>query len=83
MDPVDAKLLKDWAQIKDEEKGEKLMVEHVHGEYPVNVEGITSDPTERRLHRLLVSIGDLKLPNDTGEPSRDERATRTWRSIVF
>jgi hypothetical protein len=83
MNPVDAKLLKDWAQIKDDEERERLMVEHVHAEYPVNVEGITSDPTERRLHRLLVSIGDLKLPNDTREPSRDERASRTWRSIVF
>jgi hypothetical protein len=83
MNPVDVKLLKDWAQIKDEEKRERLMAEHVYGEYPVNVEGITSDPTERRLHRLLASMGDLKLPNDTVEPSKDERASRTWRSIVF
>jgi hypothetical protein len=83
MNPVDVKLLKDWAQIKDEEKRERLMAEHVYGEYPVNVEGITSDPTERRLHRLLASMGDLKLPNDTVEPSKEERASRTWRSIVL
>jgi hypothetical protein len=83
MNPVDARLLKDWAQIKDDGKRERLMAEHVYGEYPVNVEGITSDPAERRLHRLLASTGDLKLSNDNVEPSKDERVSRTWRSIVF
>ncbi|KAF1828805.1 hypothetical protein BDW02DRAFT_614218 [Decorospora gaudefroyi] len=83
MDPVDVRLLKDWAQIKDEEKREKLMLQHVHGEYPVNVEDITSDPTERRLHRLLGSMADLKLPDGGGERSADQRASKTWRSVVF
>jgi hypothetical protein len=83
MNPVDVKLLKDWAHIKDEDKREKSMMEHVHGEYPVNVESITSDPSEHRLNRLLQSMGDLKLPNETAESNQQERASRTWRSIVF
>ncbi|KAH6865064.1 hypothetical protein BKA58DRAFT_391324 [Alternaria rosae] len=83
MNPVDVELLKDWAHIKDEDEREKSMMEHVHGEYPVNVESITSDPTEQRLNRLLQTMGDLKLPNDTAEPTQQERASRTWRSIVF
>jgi hypothetical protein len=83
MDPVDVKLLKDWADIKDEDRREQSMMEHIHGEFPVNVESITSDPTEQRLNRLLQSMGDLKLPNDTVKPSQQERASRTWRSIVF
>jgi hypothetical protein len=83
MNPVDVKLLKDWAQIKNEDRREQLMMEHMHGEYPVNVESITSDPSERRLNRLLQSMGDLKLPNDNVEPNQQERASRTWRSIVF
>ncbi|CAN9474356.1 unnamed protein product [Alternaria alternata] len=37
MNPVDLKLLKDWARIKGEDKREKSMLEHVHSEYPVNV----------------------------------------------
>ena len=83
MNPVDVKLLKDWAHIKDEDRREQSMTEHMHGEYPVNVVSITSDPTEQRLNRLLQSMGDLKLPNDTAEPTQQERASRTWRSIVF
>ena len=83
MDPVDVKLLKDWARIEDENRREKLMVEHVHSEYPVNVGSISSDPTDRRLNRLLQSMGDLKLPNDTAEPTPQDRTSRTWRSIVF
>jgi hypothetical protein len=82
MHPVDVKLLKDWAHIKDEEKREHSMMEHVHSEYPVNVEGISSDPTAHRLSSLLGSMGDLKLPGDES-PTKDERASRTWRSIVF
>ncbi|KAI4931699.1 hypothetical protein J4E85_004295 [Alternaria conjuncta] len=83
MNPVDVKLLKDWAHIKDEGEREKSMMEHVYGEYPVNVESITSDPTEQRLNRLLQTMADLKLPNDTAEPTQQDRASRTWRSIVF
>ncbi|KAI4622139.1 hypothetical protein J4E83_004879 [Alternaria metachromatica] len=83
MNPVDVKLLKDWAHIKDEDDREKSMMEHVYGEYPVNVESITSDPTEQRLNRLLQTMADLKLPNDTTEPTQQDRASRTWRSIVF
>jgi hypothetical protein len=78
------KLLQDWEHIKDEEKRDKSMMAHVHGEYPVNVESITQDPTERRLHRLLGTMSDLKLPGDSeGLPTKDEKASRTWRSIVF
>ncbi|CAN9445111.1 unnamed protein product [Alternaria alternata] len=83
MDPVDVKLLKDWARIEDENRREKLMLEHVHSEYPVNVGSISSDPTDQRLNRLLQSMGDLKLPNDTAEPLQPDRTSRTWRSIVF
>lgn len=83
MNPVDVKVLKDWAHIKDEDDREKSMMEHVYGEYPVNVESITSDPTEQRLNRLLQTMADLKLPNDTAEPTQQDRASRTWRSIVF
>ncbi|KAL7770680.1 hypothetical protein CFE70_000618, partial [Pyrenophora teres f. teres 0-1] len=86
MNPVDAKLLKDWARIKNEEEREELMMEHVQSDYPVNVEAITSDPSERRLNRLLKSMGELKLPGDGGPSSSDQRgqqASRTWRSIVF
>ncbi|KAI4914966.1 hypothetical protein J4E90_005003 [Alternaria incomplexa] len=83
MNPVDVRLLKDWAHIKDEGEREKSMMEHVYGEYPVNVESITSDPTEQRLNRLLQTMADLKLPNDTAEPTQQDRASRTWRSIVF
>jgi hypothetical protein len=84
MNPVDVKLLKDWAHIKDEEKREHSMMEHVHGEYPVNVEGISSDPTDHRLSSLLGSMGGLKLPSDKGKsPTKDDKASRTWRSIVF
>lgn len=83
MNPVDLKLLKDWARIKGEDKREKSMLEHVHSEYPVNVKSISSDPTDRRLNRLLQSMGDLKLPNDTAEPTPQDRTSRTWRSIVF
>jgi hypothetical protein len=83
MDPVDVKLLKDWARIKDEDTREQAVMEHMHGEYPVNVGSITSDPTESRLNRLLQSMGDLKLLNETAEPTEQARASRTWRSIVF
>jgi hypothetical protein len=83
MQPVDDKLLRDWAHIKDEGKKEKLMLQHVRSEYPVNMEAITSDPTERRLHRLVATMGNLKLPNDFSEPSQAERASRTWRGVVF
>jgi hypothetical protein len=83
MNPVDVKLLKDWARIKDEDKREKSMLEHVHSEYPVNVQSISSNPADRRLNRLLQSMGDLKLPNDTAEPTQQDRTSRTWRSIVF
>ncbi|KAF1945718.1 hypothetical protein EJ02DRAFT_396085 [Clathrospora elynae] len=83
MHPVDVRLLKDWAHIKDEDEREHLMMEHVHGEYPVNVESITDDPTNQRLHRLLTSMGDLKLPDERTEALRDPRQSRTWRSIVF
>jgi hypothetical protein len=84
MNPVDVKLLKDWAHIKDKEKREHSMMEHVQGEYPVNVESITSDPTDHRLSSLLGSMGDLKLPGDKGKsPTKDDKASRTWRSIVF
>jgi hypothetical protein len=84
MNPVDVKLLKDWAHIKDEEKREHSMMEHMQGEYPVNVEGISSDPTDHRLSSLLGSMGDLKLPGDVAKsPTKDDKASRTWRSIVF
>ena len=83
MNPVDVKLLKDWARIKGEDKREKSMLEHVHSEYSVNVKSISSDPTDRRLNRLLQSMGELKLPNDTAEPTPQDRTSRTWRSIVF
>jgi hypothetical protein len=83
MNPVDVKLLKDWARIKDEDKREKSMLEHVHSEYPVNMQSISSNPADRRLNRLLQSMGDLKLPNDTAEPTQQDRTSRTWRSIVF
>ena len=86
MNPVDVKLLKDWAQIKDEEKREQLMMEHVQSEYPVNVDAITSDPKDKRLNRLLKSMGELKLPGDGGvaqSSQREQRASRSWRSIVF
>ena len=42
MNPVDLKLLKDWARIKGEDKREKSMLEHVHSEYSVNVKSISS-----------------------------------------
>ena len=83
MNPADVKLLEDWAHIKDEDSREKSMIEHAYSEYPVNVEAITSDPTDQRLHRLLQSMGDLNLPGDKEEPTKREKASRTWRSIVF
>jgi hypothetical protein len=86
MNPVDVKLLQDWANIKDEEKMERNMMDHVHSEYPVYVESITEDPTEQRLHRLLRSMADLKLPGDpegSRSPTTNDKASRTWRSIVL
>ena len=60
MRPEDFGLLKDWAQIKDEEERQRLMTEYVHGEYPVHVVAITQDPEEQRLYRLLESMYDGK-----------------------
>ncbi|KAA8611295.1 Zn(2)-C6 fungal-type DNA-binding domain protein [Pyrenophora tritici-repentis] len=86
MNPVDVKLLRDWARVKNEEEREELMMEHIQSDYPVNVEAITCDPTERRLNRLLKSMGELKLPGDGGPSSSTQhvqQASRTWRTIVF
>jgi hypothetical protein len=77
MDPIDAELLEDGARIEGEAQHDSLMLEHVHGEYPVNVKSITLDPTEWRLRRLLTSAGNLKLHNETGESIKGERASRT------
>jgi hypothetical protein len=83
MNPIDAELLEDWAQIKGEARRDSVTLEHVDSEYPVNVKSITSDPTEWRLRRLLTSAGDLKLPKNTGEQNKGGRVSRTWRSVVL
>jgi hypothetical protein len=83
MNPIDAELLEDWAQIKGEARRDSVTLEHVDSEYPVNVKSITSDPTEWRLCRLLTSAGDLKPPKNIREPNKGARVSRTWRSIVL
>ncbi|PWO19535.1 hypothetical protein PtrARCrB10_11963, partial [Pyrenophora tritici-repentis] len=51
-----------------------------------DVDAITSDPKDKRLNRLLKSMGELKLPGDGGvaqSSQGEQQASRSWRSIVF
>ncbi|KAF2186137.1 hypothetical protein K469DRAFT_726495 [Zopfia rhizophila CBS 207.26] len=58
----DVALLRDWARIGDEEERDRLWREHVHGEWPVNVVGITQDPEGLRLDNLVRGFSPPHCP---------------------